>query len=399
MKTTFIYTIADENGNIRYVGKSNNPQRRLHQHLKEAKGSHKYNWLQSIINRGYFPIVEILEEVSADDWEIHEIYWISQFRAWEFNLVNKCDGGVGTKGKKLSDKQKNTLSKKHKGKKLSDEHKLSIANGVKNYSKKNPNYNKCHDKIYLIEKEDLYQKYIVENLSINECKEFFKTSASTILANLKEYNIIKDKSIWQKQCKSKTSQKGRIFDRNIILQYDLEGNLISKHSGIKEAARSIDKNFGAISRCCLGKAKTAYGYIWKYEKDRIDINQCVNNLESQKLKKIYQYDLKGNFIAEYKSLSEAKDKTGIKIQTTNKSSGNFIWKYYKSEKIDKYKSKQKINEVIQFDLNENFIAEYESMEQAAKLTNSNSNGIYYCCIGKYKYSNNFIWKFKNKKVS
>ena len=59
MKTTFIYTIADENGNIRYVGKSNNPYRRIHQHIKEGKNTHKFNWLNSIINRGFFPVVEI----------------------------------------------------------------------------------------------------------------------------------------------------------------------------------------------------------------------------------------------------------------------------------------------------------------------------------------------------
>ena len=38
----------------------------------------------------------------------------------------------------------------------------------------------------------------------------------------------------------------------------------------------------------------------------------------------------------------------------------------------------------------------KSIQQAAKLTNSNPNGIYYCCIGKYKFSNNFIWKFKSQ---
>jgi group I intron endonuclease len=394
MKTTFIYTIADENGNIRYVGKSNNPQRRIHQHLREGKNSHKYNWLQSIKKRGFFPVVEILDEVPVNDWETHEIYWISQFKAWGFNLVNKCDGGIGPNGSIRSDKFKDNISKRQKDKKLSEEHKLSISNGVKNYSENNPNYNKCHDKIYLIEKEELYQKYIVENLSINDCKKFFKTSASTILTNLKQYNIEKDKSIWQKQCKNKTPVNGRILERNVVLQYDLEGNLITKHNGIKEAAKSINKNFGSISRCCLGKTKTAYNFIWKYEKDSVNINRCVNNLESQKLKKIYQYDLNGNFIAEYKSLSEANNKIGIKIQMANKSSGGFIWKYNKIERIDKYSSKQKINPVIQFDLNNNFIAEYESMEQAAKLTNSNSSGIYYCCIGKYKYSNNFIWRYK-----
>ena len=117
MKTTFIYTISDENNIIRYIGKSNNPFRRIHQHIKEGKNTHKYNWLQSIKKRGYFPVVEILDEVPIDDWEIYEMYWISQFKSWGFNLVNKCDGGIGPKGKKLSDEVKLHLSKIQKGKK------------------------------------------------------------------------------------------------------------------------------------------------------------------------------------------------------------------------------------------------------------------------------------------
>jgi hypothetical protein len=371
---TFIYALKDPNTNkIRYVGKSNNPIKRLYDHIHSCHltHTHKNNWLQSLLRENKKPTVEILEEVNSSEWQFYEKYWIHKLKNQGEKLTNIDEGGNGLEKHSFNTKEKMKL--RHK---------------------EFPNYNKCHDKIYLIEKEELYQKYIVENLSINDCKKFFKTSASTILTNLKQYNIEKDKSIWQKQCKNKTPVNGRILERNVVLQYDLEGNLITKHNGIKEAAKSINKNFGSISRCCLGKAKTAYNFIWKYEKDSVNINRCVNNLESQKLKKIYQYDLNGNFIAEYKSLSEANNKTGIKIQMSNKSSGGFIWKYNKIERIDKYKYKQKINPVIQFDLNNNFIAEYESMEQAAKLTNSNSSGIYYCCIGKYKYSNNFIWRNK-----
>ena len=30
METTFIYTLSDKNGNIRYIGKSNEPRKRLY---------------------------------------------------------------------------------------------------------------------------------------------------------------------------------------------------------------------------------------------------------------------------------------------------------------------------------------------------------------------------------
>lgn len=53
-----------------------------------------------------------------------------------------------------------------------------------------------------------------------------------------------------------------------ILQYDLENNFIKKYSTIKEAATQ-NKLFSAnIWACAKGKAKTAGGYIWKYEKEK-----------------------------------------------------------------------------------------------------------------------------------
>jgi predicted GIY-YIG superfamily endonuclease len=40
MKETYIYKISDELGNTRYIGKSNNPRRRLYQHIKDKSNLH-----------------------------------------------------------------------------------------------------------------------------------------------------------------------------------------------------------------------------------------------------------------------------------------------------------------------------------------------------------------------
>ena len=52
----------------------------------------------------------------------------------------------------------------------------------------------------------------------------------------------------------------------VVIQCDLNGNEIARHWSAREAARLIGKSQAAISRCCIGKYKYAYGYIWKYEK-------------------------------------------------------------------------------------------------------------------------------------
>ena len=86
---TYIYTLSDDLG-IRYVGKSNNPESRLKIHLKECKKkrTHKENWIFSLKQDGKLPILEILDEIDLKDWCFFESYWISQLKAWGFDLLN-----------------------------------------------------------------------------------------------------------------------------------------------------------------------------------------------------------------------------------------------------------------------------------------------------------------------
>lgn len=50
-----------------------------------------------------------------------------------------------------------------------------------------------------------------------------------------------------------------------IAQYDLNGNLLHIYDSCRNAAKSINSKYHVgISACCLGKQKTAYGYIWRF---------------------------------------------------------------------------------------------------------------------------------------
>lgn len=51
--------------------------------------------------------------------------------------------------------------------------------------------------------------------------------------------------------------------------------------------------------------------------------------------------------------------------------------------------------VSQYSLSGEFIASYDSCEQAAKATNTRANNISACCHGKVKTANGFIWKSNN----
>lgn len=100
MPVTSIYTLACPiSGQIRYVGKTTKSlQRRLQGHLcySNKNYSHRGNWIYNLKTRGFSPVIELVEELSLDiDWEKAEAYWIEQFKAWGFDLVNDTVGGRG----------------------------------------------------------------------------------------------------------------------------------------------------------------------------------------------------------------------------------------------------------------------------------------------------------------
>lgn len=250
----------------------------------------------------------------------------------------------------------------------------------------NPNYNHCHDKIHIIDKDLLYQKYITENLSLNKCSVFFKTSKSTIFLNLKKHDITKDKEVWKSQLSANP--------KKVILQYDLKGNLIKEWIGLK----SIDIKNSNISNCCRGLTKTTSGFIWRYKENFIDLG--LNNLYDNK-RKIKQYNLSGEFIDSFISITEASNK--LNINNGNivdccvgrlKSAGGYMFRYYDDQAPDKYKNKV-TRCVIQYDKDMNFISEYSSIIEAERITKSRSNCITSCCSGVIKSAGGFIWKYKD----
>jgi len=94
-----IYILIDpRNGHVRYVGKTNNPLKRLSKHISVAKKStksHKNAWIKGLLNDNFKPILEVIDEIDEKDWIFWEVYWISQFKTWSFNLLNVMSGGEG----------------------------------------------------------------------------------------------------------------------------------------------------------------------------------------------------------------------------------------------------------------------------------------------------------------
>jgi len=131
-----------------------------------------------------------------------------------------------------------------------------------------------------------------------------------------------------------------IYNRKVH-QYDLNGELINIFSTLKSA---IDKfNNNSIGKCCRGDINYRHvcGFIWLYENNLDDLKNRVteiskNNL-SGKNKPVYQFTLSGDFLCEYNSYQDAKNKSGFGSGISQSCLGNykqsngFIWLYNKSE--------------------------------------------------------------------
>ena len=90
-----------------------------------------------------------------------------------------------------------------------------------------------------------------------------------------------------------------------VQQYTLEGKYVQQFNSIKEAERVTGIDNANISACCKHKNHyySAGGFQWKYTDDDIIIKKYSN----KQLKPILQYDLQDNFIKEFNSVSEAAE--------------------------------------------------------------------------------------------
>jgi hypothetical protein len=57
-----------------------------------------------------------------------------------------------------------------------------------------------------------------------------------------------------------------------VLQYDLQGNFIKEWEYAKQPIeQGIATDYNGVSACCLGKQKSANGFIWKFKKNTVDL--------------------------------------------------------------------------------------------------------------------------------
>lgn len=193
-----------------------------------------------------------------------------------------------------------------------------------------------------------------------------------------------------------------------ILQYNLNGDFIKEWSCKKEIQKELDYCEASILACCKNEIKQSYGFQWKWKLND-NFPTIIENI-GLRFTPILQYDLDGNFIKEYITLSAASKYTGANISQIHKACKNnhgtakgYQWRYKKDnntpEKISKFVKKERPHgkAIIQFTKKGDFIKDWNSSYEINKILGYNKDCIENVC--KQKPHNNtyktFVWKYKD----
>lgn len=208
MKTYKIYTLNHPITNeIRYVGQTIfDIKIRLRKHLVSKDKSYRTNWVQSLLKEGLKPTINlILDNLTKEESNYYEQYYIKKYKENGINLVNLTNGGEGSYGYRHTEETKKLLSN--------------------------------------IRKQQKEQKILKFN-SIN--KKISETKTSDI--DTQNYST------------NKINQKGR---RN-IKQFTINGLFIKEFISLRDIEKELGYFRANITPCLKGKFQQAYGFIWKY---------------------------------------------------------------------------------------------------------------------------------------
>lgn len=199
--------------------------------------------------------------------------------------------------------------------------------------------------------------------------------------------------------------------RKKIYQYSLDGEFLASFESSNDAVNSLGLTASAAFTICHAAKdfkKTAYGYQWSYQ-HYAKLKPIKAHGQPEKRKKVFQYSLSGEFIAEFNMASEAAQVLGLNDRADShiravcngkyKTAYGYQWSYEKRDMLDTIKKhsqqKQKIS-IYQYSLEGDFIKKYDSAQDAevdlnlAKGANSNICAV---CRHKQKTAYGYRWSY------
>lgn len=177
-----------------------------------------------------------------------------------------------------------------------------------------------------------------------------------------------------------------------VFQYNIEGTYECCYESIRDASRILNIHSSNLSSAiklgtiCSNKYFTSiYSPNYSIAKDNII-----------KSRPVYQYDLNGTFIAEYKYQQEAKNILKIKGDIykaikLGRQCGGFQWSFEKLDSMPPVKTKAgKARRVGKYDKNWNFIEEYKSLAECKRI---NGSGMIHVITGRDEFAKGYRYKY------
>lgn len=129
--------------------------------------------------------------------------------------------------------------------------------------------------------------------------------------------------------------------------------------------------------------------------------------DSPYAKKIVQYDVQGNLIKVWGSISDAARELNVnvaniakccnKADDVHKTCGGYIWRFFEDgltmEYIDRCNKRKNSKSIVQYSSLHEPIDVYEDMTEAELKTGINHSNISACCNGRRKSAGGYIWKY------
>lgn len=277
----FIYILTEPNSlDIRYVGRTTNPNSRLSGHIYDSKrlgcGSHKRNWLLNLKKNNKKPDFYIIDYIENDDIEIidkMESYYILEFSKL-FNLTN--------------------FYKIHKEEVY---FKRTLDIGAK--------------PVFMY---DLEGNFIREYLTTRECSLDLGFPYDCISNAIYSGNKLKKKYyLFRKQCFSPRKGPGKgshMF--KTVYEFNEKSEIINQFNSCKEAGIYHSLNSQSIKGAIRQNIKIK-GKIFSYDKNYKYSFKKRGLYNSVKIK---TFDFNGNFIKSYDSEQECKNDLNYKGNIT-----------------------------------------------------------------------------------
>lgn len=194
------------------------------------------------------------------------------------------------------------------------------------------------------------------------------------------------------------------FKTKAIYKLDFNFNIIEEYSSLLEAGLKNNIKSSLISTCIFRKSYYTSGFYWclkskycknfSFKKSKIILNKG----------NICKFNLEGNLLKTYISYNEIK-KDGFNIDAIqmclNKNkqySSGFLWCYEKNKDIIEFDLKKLKSsygkKIIQYDLNNNLINTFNSLNQIISLHNYKKSNILNNLNNRSKTAYKYIWKYE-----